>query len=869
MTTKYQLKNGLNVLLVESRKSPVVSIQMWVKTGSADEKKGMEGISHFIEHLVFKGSEKFGVGEMAQTIEGSGGVLNAYTSFDQTVFYVTVSSQFVEPGIEVISEMIGRPKFDTNEIDNEREVVIEEIKRSIDSPHQQSSRLLFSTLYRRHPYRVPVIGYDDNIRRVPRETILDYYHARYVPQNMNLVVVGDFKVADMKKRISRHFESLAKHKLMNVVRVAEPTRKSPSIRAQKGRFQESFFHMCFNVPNARHKDSVPLMALSAILGQGDSSRLVHQLRNTQNIVTSIGASVFSPKEPGFFAVSATLDHKNLVQALDEITGVIAELIAYGPSDDEVRKAVKQMESEKFYSMETVDGQAGLYGHFEFLFSDYKQFDRILKETANLTSADIQRVARKYLNAKVVVVSHLSLEDESVATAKLKEWQKKFAKALERARREPPLKRKPLRGAGIRWSPAKREQASEPQKIILGNGIRIVGRQIVGSPVTSIRVGFLGGLRFESTRRAGVNELLSRVWTSGTRGLSEHELNIEIENMVSSLTGFGGRNSLGLSSTTLKPFFPRVLELLSDVLLDPRLPNEAIEREKIMMKEQVKTRNDKPSQKCMMALMRLLFDGHPYARDPIGESEEVDRLSRETAVEFLNSLRLAPNLVVSTVGDVNVSQLARTLEEKWKNVSARALPQLSLEDAKLSSHKHEFSTLDREQSHIALGYRGITFQDPRRYALEVMQAVLSGQGGRLFIELRDKASLAYTVSPIRMDGIERGYFGAYIGCSPEKGDLAVKMMLEQFRRLMDETIAQNELDRAKRYLLGRHDIGRQRTGNVADALLFDELYGLPFDESEKFAEKLAAVDAKSIQALARAIFSQNYALSVIGRKDVSI
>src|SRR6185312_9583906 len=191
MTTKYQLKNGMSVLLVESRKSPVVSVQMWVKTGSADEKKGIEGISHFIEHLVFKGSEKFGVGEMAQTIEGSGGVLNAYTSFDQTVFYVTVSSQFVDTGVEVISEMIGRPRFDSHEIDNEREVVIEEIKRSIDSPHQQASRLLFSTLYRKHPYRVPVIGYDDNIRRVPREKVVGYYNSRYVPQNMNLVIVGD------------------------------------------------------------------------------------------------------------------------------------------------------------------------------------------------------------------------------------------------------------------------------------------------------------------------------------------------------------------------------------------------------------------------------------------------------------------------------------------------------------------------------------------------------------------------------------------------------------------------------------------------------------------------------------------------------
>src|SRR6476660_4484012 len=126
MFKKYQLKNGMNVLLAESHKSPVLSIQMWVRTGSADEAKGEEGISHFIEHLVFKGTRKFKVGEIASMIEGAGGELNAYTSFDQTVFYVTISKHFVETGLEALAEMMGFPKFDPTEIDNEREVVVEE-----------------------------------------------------------------------------------------------------------------------------------------------------------------------------------------------------------------------------------------------------------------------------------------------------------------------------------------------------------------------------------------------------------------------------------------------------------------------------------------------------------------------------------------------------------------------------------------------------------------------------------------------------------------------------------------------------------------------------------------------------------------------
>ena len=133
MIKKFQLKNGLKVIFQQSHKSPVVSIQAWVRTGSADEGKKEEGISHFIEHLVFKGTEKFKVGEIASLIEGAGGELNAYTSFDQTVFYVTLSKNFIDQGLETISEMMGFPKFDGFEIDNEREVVVEEIKRGQDS----------------------------------------------------------------------------------------------------------------------------------------------------------------------------------------------------------------------------------------------------------------------------------------------------------------------------------------------------------------------------------------------------------------------------------------------------------------------------------------------------------------------------------------------------------------------------------------------------------------------------------------------------------------------------------------------------------------------------------------------------------------
>lgn len=235
MTKKYQLKNGLNVILTESHKSPVVSVQMWVRTGSADEKKGEEGISHFIEHLVFKGTRKFGVGEIASTIEGSGGELNAYTSFDQTVFYVTISKEFSDTGLLAIAEMMGFPTFDSKEIDNEREVVIEEIKRGQDSLSRAASELLFKTNFTKHPYGIPVIGYDKNIRALKAKKIVEFYHSRYAPRNMFLVVTGNFETTEMKKKIDKLFGEFKDYKIKKVSRLKEPIQKKSRLSGEKAK----------------------------------------------------------------------------------------------------------------------------------------------------------------------------------------------------------------------------------------------------------------------------------------------------------------------------------------------------------------------------------------------------------------------------------------------------------------------------------------------------------------------------------------------------------------------------------------------------------------------------------------------------------
>ncbi len=861
-----KLKNGMDVLLIENHKAPVVSVQMWVKTGSADEQKGEEGISHFIEHLVFKGTERYGVGEIAAIVEASGGELNAYTSFDQTVFYVNISREFAEVGLDVIAQMMGFPKFDSGEIDNEREVVIEEIKRGNDSPGRQASRLLFSTVFKKHPYGIPVIGYDRVIKKVKRKTLADYYQSRYIPKNMHLVVAGDFETSEMAKRIDELFGRFAPNRLRKVTRHKEPKQSSCRIKVEKAAFEEAQFHFAWRVPGAAHKDVAALDVLAMILGQGESSRLAQKLRMESPITNSIGASTFTPRENGLFTISATLNVDQAEAAFNGLKNELLRMASEPPTPAELQRAIVNFESEEFYSMETIEGVARKAGSFENLMGDYNYFQKFMKQIYALKPEDILKAARKYLGtAELTIVSMVPRHEKQVA-AHLKSWVKTYQKEYDQAKKAKIARQKISKAKKVKWSlDNKRAGTSglEVEKHILKSGATVFFRPTHDTPVFSAKAGFLGGLRLEDSSQAGVTELLSRVWTSGTKDWSEAEIANRIENMAGGLSAFGGRNSVGLSLQSIAPFENEALDLFDEILVAPVINAGAVDREKTVMQEAIRSRDDNPGQIVSQMFAEMMFKGHPYARDLYGSRESVETLKLPIVNSHLAKMASAKNLTVAITGSVHPKLWLDRLEAATERLGGGAAVKNNFPHSGPKTQVEDYRHLTREQSHIIVGYKGLTLSDPRRYTLQVMQSILAGQGGRLFLELRDKASLAYTVSPLRMEGLETGYFGAYIGCSPEKGAKAIEMMNIEFRKLVDSKVGDAELERAKRYLIGRHDIDLQRSSAICSSILFNEIYGISSDEVFKYSEYLHEISAADVQKLASEIFSQPKVLAAVG------
>ncbi len=854
MIHEFTTSRGLKVIGVESHKSPVVSVQIWTRNGSADERKGDEGLSHFIEHLVFKGTKSFKAGEIAARVEACGGEINAYTSFDQTVYYITISKQFYKEALQIIADMVSTPTFDSTEVDREREVVIEEIKRSHDSLGRRASRNLFEQFYGGHPYSVPVIGYEKNIQDVPVERLRSFFAERYVADNMFLVVTGDFDAttfpADVKAVTSEVSERAAQ----------KPTRMHPTKLASKkvfveeSKFEEAVFYIVWPGIQILHADLAALECLMLILGQGASSRLYGKLRLEQNLVNSIGAGLWSPSQAdGFLSVSGSLNPKHMDAAFTEIKTCLTELLDKGVSREELDKAKINFLSEEAYTMETVGGLARKYGgNFEAV-QDLQFHEKFHQSLAEVTKVDVLNVARKYLNPQILLMTAMVPGEKQKVEELFRNWTfvcpKEMVPVAGKAENQ---KRAPARAAGA---------VSQVESHKLSNGLRIFSRNSLESPIYNLRLAFLGGAQVVPENLAGLAELSGRIWSSQTKRNSEQKLRELTDGMASSLYSYSGRNTLGLVVDGLSEFEANLASLFEEVLMQFDVQSSILAREKISILESLRSRKDSPATIAVQWFQKMIFQNHPYAIDPLGSEETLARITAKDVESYLKQIINPNGAVVAVSGDFQLEswkQALSKLESGDKKTVPLIQPALSLQE-----NIYHFEKLDKEQTHIICGVQGLTLDSPERYTLQVLEAVLSGQGGRLFIELRDKASLAYSVSPMKMEGLGAGYFATYIGCSPGKVDTAIEMMQEELQKMASTLISHEELLRAQNYLIGGHDIGLQKNSSVASSIAFNEIYGLSYQEIYNYELKIRAVNSEDVQSLAKKLFSQPHALSVVG------
>ena len=845
------MENGLTVVIRENHSSPVVAVQVWVKAGSTTEPEDRAGMSHILEHMAFKGTKKRGPGQIAREVEALGGEINAYTSFDQTVYHITISGRFLANALDILADTLGNSVFDAEELDREKEVVLEELRMNEDNPGRVNSKAMFREAYRVHPYGRPVIGYDNTIRNTTRDDLVAYFTRYYHPGNLVLVITGDVDPEEARPLVEKAFLPLRAHGTPPAVAPTEPPQDGIRVTVREREAKRAYLDIAFHGPSMRDEDVFSWDILSMILGSGQTSRLYREVKDTRGLVDSVSAYAYTPKDPGVLLVSATGSPDKAKEALREILVQTFRLGAQPPSGQELARAKTSTESDFVYSLESAGSLARHVGFFETTLGDAGFEQKYLQKIRAVTADDIVAAAGKYLTPGNLTVAALVPKGEAGLLSE--EEIRRIAVEAHRDAMTPAQEARP-RGAVV--------------KKVLENGIRVIVREDRAVPVVAVEAGFLAGLRVEPKDQGGISSITAEMLTKGTKDMTAREISETVENIAADLSGFSGRNSIGLRARFMSRDFATGFRLFAESLRSPTFPAEELEKKRREVLGRLKLQKDDMTQSVILLFLATHYGDHPYARNPLGTEESVQAITREDVEDFYLRWADPRNMVIAVSGDIGADEALAAIRQAFGDFPLREgfVPVGPIPVPEEKEIRRAEEPRDKEQAHFVIGYTGARFTDPDRYALDVLGSALAGQGGRLFTNLRDKKSLAYAVTSFSSEQVDPGFFAFYMGTSADKRDGAIIDTLKEIDEVRTNGITADELDRAKKWMIGTYEIGLQSNSAYADRMMYNELYGVGYEETFRAPERIEAVTLEEVnRSAAKILRTDRYTAATLGGK----
>jgi zinc protease len=851
--TSFVLGNGLKVILAPQPGSPVVSARIIVKAGSSSEIGEAEhGLAHLMEHMAFKGTARRKVGEVSAEVERNGGEINAYTSYDETVYYLALPSEKLETAVDILSDIVFSPSYDPEEYAREKEVVIEEIRRADDNPDRGLYDAFFEDAFGKgSPYGHRILGDASTVSAAGRDTAFAFHQRFYRPDNCVLVVTGGFEAAEARELADRFLAGLPDGGARPVrPAAAAPPEGGPRIRViRSAEAQVPKTVMGFGSPSARSAEAPALELLSSVLSEGESSRLVENVRYRKSLVTQISSYAETFTDAGLFLVHYESSPEKLLPALKAVVEELNSLSSSPPAADELARAAA-LTSKGFLSrQETPASLGGLISTFEVYYGDYRLKDAFMNFWSRIGPGDLAAMAAGLFVPENLTVTVLLPQD---------------APALDEAA---------VREAVAGLAPAAPSPSSSGagraafEPITLKCGARLFVMRDPTLPLVEVKAALLGGRFAEAPGQEGLNSLMAAVWDRSTGGLASPELARAIEGLGASVTGFSGRNSFGLDGSFLGSNWREGLAILAQLLSDPAFAQADFDSEKEEHLTYLKSLDESLPDRLFRLARKALFRSHPYGVEYHGTYESVERLTREDAQGLYRRLVRPERMVFAVAGDVTPQEAAEALDAalaSWAPGPAGEAPSVPPAPPALLAPVMASEALERAQTHIAVTFLAPGMGTRDQAALEVLDSILSGMGGILFTELRDRKSLAYTVQSSYGAGLGTGSFSFYIGCAPDKAGEALAGILGIIRAARGKAYDAATVEGAKTYLAGINRIRRQTLrSRVGESALFD-VYGLGQDRNERLLEEVAAVTPEDVRRVADTYLALDRAvLSVVG------
>jgi zinc protease len=818
---KVVFDNGLTLLVREDHSAPVVSAQAWVRAGSITEGPWMgAGISHVLEHMLFKGTTTRGVSEIAHEVARKGGHMNAYTSFEQTVFHIDIPSENWQSAVDILADCMQHATIPPEELVKEKQVILREMAMNNDDPGRRANLMLWNTAFTTHPYRFPVIGYPDIYNRVTRDDVVAYYKEHYVPNNIVFVVVGDVGPA----KVEHEVRDLTKDFKMGAVAPAfvppEPPQLSLRERHEEMAVQLSQLDLAWHIPAVSDPDVYPLDVLGIVLGQGDSSRLYRELRQKRGLVHAIDASSYTPGYPGIFVISATTDADKRDAAIAAIREEVRRLVSQPVTEEELQKAIKLSTSHYLSRLKTMQGQAADIAQNEFLVGDPDFSTVYLDRLRKVTRDDLQRVIRRYFTDSNLTITSL---DPIGSLAK--------KPTAETATTEIAIK-----------------------KYEFPNGLRLLVREDPKLPLVDVRAVLKGGVIAETETNNGITMLTARMLLKGTKTRSAEQIAETMESVGGAISHFSGNNSFGVTAQSVSGDVDRTLDVLADVLQNPTFPDVMLTRERAVQISEFKNEQDQILRKAQQVLRQSMFTQHPYRWNVLGTPETLAKLTSADLTDFHRRFVVPGNLVLTVFGNVKAAEVRKQVEARFGAMKSATpdFPHAAAET--LTADARKLENVPKVQAVLLIGYSGTDIFNKDRFALELLNEAYSGLGSRLFVRIRDALGLCYYVGAYQLVGLDPGYFAFYVGTTPQNVATCEKEILAELGRLEANGLTDEELTRAKSGVIGQRRVRMQDNSELSMMVGLDELYGLGYDFFKTMDDKYNAVTPDEIKRVANQYFN---------------
>ena len=854
--SRFQLDNGLTVIVHEDRKAPVVAVSVWYNVGSKDEPRGSTGFAHLFEHLMFGGSENL-PGSYIQTMRAAGATgLNGTTWFDRTNYFETVPTPALEYTLFAESDRMGYllDAVGQDVLDLQRGVVQNEKRQGDNQPYGLTYYATLEALFPEgHPYRHSTIGSMADLDAASLETVRDWFRENYGPNNAILVLSGDINAAEARPLVEKYFGAIARGPVNTPAEAPVPTLAAPIEQVLHDRVAQTRISRTWAVPGLNDPDSVPLSVGAQILGGLASSRLDNALVRGDQTASNASAGNQAFHRIGMFSYSATVkpggDEAAVAARMD---AVLADLLANGPTQDEIDRVVTQTASRRIQGLETANGKASVLAEGLLYSNDPDHYKKELAAYAAVTPAQVQAAMQKWLSRPVY--SQIVRPGQREA----------YAEAATTPSGATPVPAAPIQRVTREATPVIGSVTNvdfpSVERATLSNGIPIVYARSTTVPVTRVSLEFDAGVAADSADKLGAHTLMLNVMEEGTRTRDANALAEARERLGAGINVGSSMDSTNASLSAMTTNLEPSLTLLADVVRNPAFAPAEVERIRAQRLAGLANERTQPASLASRALPPLIYgEGSPYGRSGSGSGDEsvIRALTRDDLVaEHARWIR-PDNARLFVVSDLPLSELKPQLEAAFGDWRAPATPK----GAKAFTAAPPQTTarivlIDRPQSPQSLIYAGqvlpVSGADDT-LALNTANVVLGTDFlSRINADLRETKGWSYGVR-----GTIAGYQHrqAYVINAPVQANRtgeSIQALIDQYTRFLGTdgvTAAERE-----RTVLGqtRGLSGSYETsGSVLGALQSNALYGRPDDYQESLAGRINALTPAQLDAAARA------------------